>query len=310
MSWTRPFAARPSPRASDVALSDGCGVPWRDVIVFVVLAYGIAWVLWSPLVPTIAETLSMGRTPEKFHAGIEVAIGMYAPAVAALVMRLFVSREGLRGVLGGRPRVWHIVSAVLLPIAIVLGAIAVVVATGIGDATPGGSWIQVLGLLLLAGVPIGAVLAFGEEFGWRGYLLPKLLPLGEVKAAVIVGLVWGPWHLPVLLAGLNYPGENVLALLATFMISVIVLSLLHARFFVASGASLIIVALLHGSLNTFSDRLTDGDHLSGNPLLVSGGGLIASAIVIPVVAIAYWVARRRRVAPATHVEQSKVGGRS
>jgi membrane protease YdiL (CAAX protease family) len=53
-----------------------------------------------------------------------------------------------------------------------------------------------------------AVLTFGEEYGCRGYLLPKLLPLGEVKAAVIVGLIWGLWHAPLLLAGLNFADVN------------------------------------------------------------------------------------------------------
>jgi membrane protease YdiL (CAAX protease family) len=65
-------------------------------------------------------------------------------------------------------------------------------------------------------VPVGTALAFGEEFGWRGYLLPRLLPLGEVKAAIIVGLIWGPWHLPVLIVGLNYPGEPIIADLVSF----------------------------------------------------------------------------------------------
>jgi len=123
--------------------------------------------------------------------------------------------------------------------------------------------------LTFVGVPIGTLLAFGEEFGWRGYLLPKLLPLGEVKAALIVGLIWGPWHLPLLIVGLNYPGQPIIAVLAVFLLSATLLSFLHTRFYVASGYSLIAVALLHGSLNTFSDRLTDPEHLSGNPLIVS-----------------------------------------
>lgn len=290
MSHAVPVDRHNQARTSDVRLRDG-QVPWRDVAVFVVLAYVIAWVLWTPLLPTIGDTLASGDTPEAFHAGPGIAIGMYAPALAALFMRLFVSREGLRGVLGARPTVRGVLWAVLLPMALVLVVIGVVVVTGLGTSTPDGSWAQLLLILLFVGVPIGAVLAFGEEFGWRGYLLPKLLPLGEVKAAIIVGLIWGPWHLPVLLAGLNYPGENVLAMLATFTVSAVVLSLLHARFFVATGASLIIVSLLHGSLNTFADRLTVTKYLSGNPLLVSAGGVIASVIILVVVCVAYRTTR-------------------
>jgi uncharacterized protein len=164
----------------------------------------------------------------------------------------------------------------------------------IGEPTPGKPMGSLLAILTFVGVPIGTMLAFGEEFGWRGYLLPKLLPLGEVKAALIVGLIWGPWHLPVLIVGLNYPEQPITAVLAVFLLSATLLSLLHTRFYVASGYSLIAVSLLHGSLNTFSDRLTDQNHLSGNPLIVSAGGLIASALLAAGMFITYRVLARRK----------------
>jgi membrane protease YdiL (CAAX protease family) len=269
-------------------------VAWRHVICFVLLAYGFAWAIWSQLGPTIMEALGDGRTPDKFTATITVTLGMYAPALAAVVMRLFISKEGLRGALGPLPSLRMALGAVLVPMALILILVGVATATNIGEATPGKPWGTLLVILTLAGVPIGAALAFGEEFGWRGYLLPKLLPLGEVKAAVIVGLIWGPWHLPVLITGLNYPGELIIAVLAVFFLSAMLLSLLHTRFYVASGYSLIAVSLLHGSLNTFSDRLTDQAHLSGNPLIVGGGGVIASALIAVGIFITYRVLARRK----------------
>jgi membrane protease YdiL (CAAX protease family) len=278
-----------------VRLNEHGGVPWRDIWIFVLLAYGLAWLLWSTMLPDMIDTLRDGRTPEGFRASAAVAIGMYAPALAAVVMRLVVSREGLKGVLGTRPRVGMVLLAVFLPMAWVLFIVAFVEGTGIGQSTPDGPLPPLLAILLVAGVPVSAILAFGEEFGWRGYLLPKLLPLGEVKAAVTVALIWGPWHLPVLLVGLNYPGENVLLVILTFQLSVLMLSILHARLFVASGASLVIVALLHGSLNNFSDRLTDADHLSGSPLVVGGGGVLASLFTAPALLLTYrWLRRQRR----------------
>jgi uncharacterized protein len=269
-------------------------VAWRHVICFVLLAYGFAWAIWSQLAPTIMEAVGDGRTPDNFTATIAVTLGMYAPALAAVVMRLFISKEGLRRALGPLPNLRMALGAVLVPMALILILVGVVTATSIGEATPGKPWGTLLAILTLAGVPIGAALAFGEEFGWRGYLLPKLLPLGEVKAAVIVGLIWGPWHLPVLIAGLNYPGELIIAVLAVFFLSAMLLSLLHTRFYVASGYSLIAVSLLHGSLNTFSDRLTDQAHLSGNPLIVGGGGVIASALIAVGIFITYRVLARRK----------------
>jgi uncharacterized protein len=269
-------------------------VAWRHVICFVLLAYGFAWAIWSQLTPTIMEALRDGRTPDNFTATIAVTLGMYAPALAAVVMRLFISKEGLRSALGPLPSLRMALGAVLVPMALILILVGIVTVTNIGEATPGKPWGTLLAILTFAGVPISTALAFGEEFGWRGYLLPKLLPLGEVKAAVIVGLIWGPWHLPVLIAGLNYPGELIITVLAVFFLSAMLLSLLHTRFYVASGYSLIAVSLLHGSLNAFGDRLTDQGHLSGNPLIVSSGGVIASALIAVGIVITYRVLARRK----------------
>ena len=278
----------------EIVLGSG-SVAWRHVIGFVLLAYGLAWAAWVALLgPTIKEALQEGRTPEHFTATAAVTLGMYAPALAAVLMRLFVSKEGLRRALGPLlPSLKIGLAAVLLPLAFVLILIAIVAMINIGEPTLGKPMGSLLAILTFVGVPIGTLLAFGEEFGWRGYLLPKLLPLGEVKAALIVGLIWGPWHLPVLIVGLNYPGQPIIAVLAVFLLSATLLSFLHTRFYVASGYSLIAVALLHGSLNTFSDRLTDPEHLLGNPLIVSAGGVIASALVAVGIFITYRVLARR-----------------
>jgi uncharacterized protein len=291
---TKMASAQRSGRPSESILVGGGKVAWRQVICFVLLAYGFAWAIWAQLAPTITEALRNGRTPDKFTTTAAVTLGMYAPALAAVVMRLFISKEGLRRALGPLPSLRMALGAVLVPMALILILVGVLAATNISEATPGKPWGTLLAILTFVGVPIGAALAFGEEFGWRGYLLPKLLPLGEVRAAVIVGLIWGPWHLPILIAGLNYPGELIVAVLAVFFLSAMLLSLLHTRFYVASGSSLIAVSLLHGSLNTFSDRLTDQAHLSGNPLIVGGGGVIASALVAVGIFITYRVLARRK----------------
>ncbi|NLN70989.1 MAG: CPBP family intramembrane metalloprotease [Chloroflexi bacterium] len=62
---------------------------------------------------------------------------------------------------------------------------------------------QVIQATLLAPV-LNALPSFGEEFGWHGYLLPKLLPLGGRKAILLTGIIWGVWHWPLILMGYNY----------------------------------------------------------------------------------------------------------
>ncbi|WP_436928605.1 CPBP family intramembrane glutamic endopeptidase [Halosimplex halobium] len=57
---------------------------------------------------------------------------------------------------------------------------------------------------LVAAPLVNSVATFGEEFGWRAYLLPKLAPLGWRRALVAHGVVWGVWHWPVIAMGYNY----------------------------------------------------------------------------------------------------------
>src|SRR5436305_814196 len=71
--------------------------------------------------------------------------------------------------------------------------------------------------LFMISFPLQALLltplAFGEQWGWRGYLLPRLLPLGQWPALLLSGAIWGLWHAPVILLGYNYPQHPILGVL-------------------------------------------------------------------------------------------------
>jgi hypothetical protein len=97
--------------------------------------------------------------------------------------------------------------------------------------------------------------AFGDEYGWRGYLLPRLLPLGEIRASLILGVVWSLWHLPVLLAGVLYPGNNPWLILLIFTFSTTMVAFAYTWLFVASSGSTVIATIFHGSTNWFANRL-------------------------------------------------------
>lgn len=59
-------------------------------------------------------------------------------------------------------------------------------------------------LLATVGTPLGSMaLLFGEEYGWRGFLLSELEPLGRVRATLIIGTVWATWHTPIILSGIH-----------------------------------------------------------------------------------------------------------
>jgi uncharacterized protein len=192
------IATRTTARSGPAAGSGSATrVAWRDVAAFVLLAYGIAWAVWGPVMGDAWHAVATGRTPSSYLAPSFAVAGMFAPAIAAVIMRLWVSKEGLRGSLGPiRDKLsWYAV-AIVGPALFVTATVAIGSAAGISELTLGDKPLLVVWLtLLLINTPISAVLTLGEEYGWRGYLLPKLLPLGEFRASVIIALIWAPWHL-------------------------------------------------------------------------------------------------------------------
>jgi hypothetical protein len=285
-------------------------VDWRYVATFIALAYGIAWAAWAPVIGDAWHAISSGSTPSSYTAPSLAVLGMFAPAIAAVVMRLWISGEGLKGSLGPvRVRFRWYAIAIVGPALFVLATVGIGELTGISDLTLNHPLVAVLLVLLLINTPVTAILTFGEEYGWRGYLLPKLLPLGEIKASVIVALIWAPWHLPLLLVGLNYAGKSPLAVLAFMLLFCLGISLLMTRLFVAAAGSVLVVTFAHASLNAFGDRLSDVTHLSGDPFLVSIGGLLGFGTMAAVVLLVYGY--RRRGAPAhsaTRPAQAQTAG--
>src|SRR5690349_19574724 len=180
-------------------------VKWAHVVGFVSLAYAISWGVWIALVPHIARYLHATRTPEKFTAPASIVIGMFGPALAAVIMRI-VSKEGFKTSLGPiRHRGKYFVIALVAPALTLALLIDVAVGFHLAHFHAHANLVALVIGLALNALTLNTMLAFGEEYGWRGYLLPKLLPLGEARAATIVGVIWGLWHAPLLIAGLNYP---------------------------------------------------------------------------------------------------------
>ncbi|MGO2860365.1 MAG: lysostaphin resistance A-like protein [Brevibacterium sp.] len=66
--------------------------------------------------------------------------------------------------------------------------------------------------LIVIQTVVTAFLAFGEEIGWRGWLLTSLRPLGTWPALLIVGVIWGLWHAPLILLGYNFSRPDITGL--------------------------------------------------------------------------------------------------
>jgi membrane protease YdiL (CAAX protease family) len=121
--------------------------------------------------------------------------------------------------------------------------------------------------MVIAGYTINAVFAFGEELGWRGYLLKALRNKKLLPVSLIIGTVWGLWHFPLILIGHNYPRHPVAGV--GMMIIFCILLTPMMIYIVIKSKSVITAAFFHGALNASA-----GIHI----LFLAGGNDLTNGI--------------------------------
>jgi uncharacterized protein len=138
-------------------------------------------------------------------------------------------------------------------------------------------WLGVI-IALLAGTTFNALLGFGEELGWRGLLVKELGYLGFWKSSLLIGLIWGIWHAPlVLYAGLNYPAypqAGVFIMMAWCAVISPVFSYIRIK-----ARSVIAVSVFHGTINAVP-ALAVMMITGGNDLMVGISGLAGFIVFI------------------------------
>jgi membrane protease YdiL (CAAX protease family) len=205
------------------------------------LCYLAAWALWAPLV-----VFSGGLPP-----ALGFVLGMLGTLVPSTVGVLLVAvLQGRRGVrrLFGRVVKWRVgvrwyLVVLLVPLLVPAG-LALSILLGGSVPTVSTSVLLVLAMFATSIFPGSAL---GEELGWRGFALPHLQNGHSALAAtLILGPLWGVWHLPLWLTG---SPSNPLALFPIFVISVVAMSVLLTWLYNSTEGSLLLVVLLHATAN-------------------------------------------------------------
>ena len=135
-----------------------------------------------------------------------------------------------------------------------------------------------IGQAFVDGMTINALFAFGEEIGWRGFLLRELRILGFWKASFLIGVIWGIWHAPLILfAGHNYPSAPFLGV---FMMTVFCMLISPiVSFITIKSQSVVPAAFFHGVINgtaSLGTMIVAG----GNTELINGLTGVAGFIVL------------------------------
>jgi membrane protease YdiL (CAAX protease family) len=251
----------------------------KRILIFLALAIGIPWTA------ALALYLTVGATDLIMAATVANLIFVSTPALANVATRL-ITREGW-GHLWLWPnfrRGWPFyLAAVLMPFlaAVVGGTIFYLVLPGSFDpglgevrklyaaysvASETNPWMALLFITLQASIRWllqNGLLSIGEEFGWRAYLLPKLMKrftggepapdgnlyaAGARKASLLIGLIWGVWHWPLYLMTLSLTPDFPLLYLLVYPVSTCCMSVLLCWVTLRSG-SVWPASIGHGFIN-------------------------------------------------------------
>jgi membrane protease YdiL (CAAX protease family) len=229
----------------------------HPVAVFFALAFGLSWAAWTPYVLSAS---GLGLIPLHFPAvlGTTQLLGMLpgaylGPLGAAFVVTLAAdgraglrhwSRRLVRWRVGWK---WYLIVLLGVPAAIGLATLALPGALD-GVRAPGlmvlAAWIPMLILQIVT-------TATAEEPGWRDFALPRLQDrFGAVGGTVILGILWGCWHLPLFLTEWGGWPDVSWVSPVEFVACCVPLSLVMTWVFNRTGQSLPIVMVLHAGINT------------------------------------------------------------
>lgn len=307
----------------------------KRTLLYVGITFALTWGWWFATAYPLALSGSQMATSPLLT--LAIGAGMLFPALGALITRL-VTREGFRGTSMIKPaplrRTWkYFVLGWLGPAACIVAGAAVYFLLFPGDFDPamsalvesqmnaleqagqGGLMtadgiralmaVQMASAVLIAPL-LNAPLCFGEEWGWRGYLLPKLAERHSMGFALVAsGVIWGLWHAPITVLGhnygLGYAGWPVTGILAMCCFCTAVGTLLG--YVTLRSGSCLPAVLGHGMLNGFAATGVYLTFSGGNPFVgPMPTGIVGGAAFIAAAALCAWSLVKRARAGLPQVD--------
>ncbi len=255
----------------------------KPLLSYFVLSYALFWLaLILFIVVVTASGLKMDSLPAWAMPLIQIT-GSWMPTVAALtVTGIIEGRRGIKKLLlkfthFNLPARWYF--AALIPLCLAFAAAGIY--RLVGGATSGGVsfslsfWVGLIAINLFTG-------ATGEEAGWRGFALPRLLEkYSPLKAGILLGLAWNFWHLPLWFTS-GFSALDLLEYILFFSIAIISLAVLMTWILCKTSNSLIPMVITHFSFNV-GFALIGPQGLGTGPYIPLMGILAALLLVTAIV---------------------------
>ena len=273
----------------------------RHLILFFALAYALSWALMVP------EALAAHGFIERSMAPGLVALSIFGPTVAAVIAA---------GVQGGLDSIRSLMRRLLqfkihwIWYAVVVIGPALIFLAGLGlEIVVGGQPVSILEPPLksdlgLAEVPLALfflglavnnlIMTAGEEIGWRGYALPRLQHRQTaLGAGLILGVLWGLWHLPLAFAPSTRSAVSQLPFWV-YLVDIIAMSVLYVWVFNHTRGSLALATILHAATNTWAPFLMPPGTASPRQFYFT----VAIRVLVAIVVVVYFGVERLRRGPA------------
>jgi uncharacterized protein len=248
----------------------------KKLVLYSIATYAFSWLFWVPSAIMFKGAESIGDliTSPLFIA--LQTVGAAGPTVVAYIfLKIFHHPSDLKAVIA-RYKIWRVESkwyfiSIFLIITISLVSLLLQTVFFESPLTEGHALYDMymgMGLALIAVLPLVYVAQIFsspllEEFGWRGYMQPHLQKVfGVLTSSIIIGIIWGFWHLPLIFA---YGHNLVIAIL-----SIVCHSILMGWILNSTKGSMLMMLLFHASINVGLNMLSPG-HDSVIMLIITAG---------------------------------------
>jgi uncharacterized protein len=255
----------------------------RNLVIFLVATFIWTWACYTPIAVT-------GNSPYQMPWMILLILGGMGPSLIGVVMVSLSKDKPARRDYWRRcfsfkqvRFVWWLVIFLIFPI---LYALNIGLDLALGGALPG--MVQLRSLIANpAVIPLTAFISFlsgpwAEEFGWRGYALDRIMkPLGIIPGTLVLGLIWGIWHLPLFFMPASGHGQMGWGFdgFWAFNLRSTGLALLMTWVYLKTNRSILSAIFMHFTSNFTGQLLMplDGSSNVVNMILMLVFGLIACA---------------------------------
>jgi membrane protease YdiL (CAAX protease family) len=234
---------------------------------------------------------------------------MFIPALVAIAFRI-IGKEGFRNVGWGLRKWWYVIPSVLIPLAVIASLAAIFsilnwatlsdkhflfkdgmltiqkIPMILGNQAQSLAFFGLnLALSLFVQSLLGSVATIGEEFGWRGYVQEMFIQrFGLNRGLILLGIIWGYWHLPIGLMGWNFPEHPILGALILTPISTIFLGIYLGWLYLRSR-SIWMPTLAHAAMNLtgtllFNELIMPRDDLYLRLAFIAAWGVVAALCLV------------------------------